>query len=63
MKIKIIITTDVQEVRHGKWEWLGPNRLNQDCMCGTCSVCKIRSKYITNTSLCPNCGAKMDLEG
>ena len=51
---------DVVPVRHGRWEWLGPNRLVTDCMCGTCSVCKVRSKYIVNTMLCTNCGAKMD---
>lgn len=53
---------DVAPVVHGRWEWLGPNRLVTDCMCGTCSACKVRSKYIVNTMLCPNCGAKMDLE-
>lgn len=51
---------DVITVVHGRWEWLGPNRLVTDCMCGTCSACKVRSKYIVNTMLCPNCGAKMD---
>lgn len=51
---------DVALVVHGRWEWLGPNRLVTDCMCGTCSACKVRSKYIVNTMLCPNCGAKMD---
>lgn len=51
---------DVVPVVHGRWEFLGPNMLNRDCMCGTCSVCKVRSKYIVNTGLCPNCGAKMD---
>lgn len=51
---------DVAPVVHGRWEWLGPNRLVTDCMCGTCSACKIRSKYIVNTMLCPNCGAKID---
>lgn len=51
---------DVAPVLHGRWEWLGPNRLITDCMCGTCSACKVRSKYIVNTMLCPNCGAKMD---
>lgn len=50
---------DVTPVVHGRWEWLGPNRLVADCMCGTCSACKVRSKYIVNTMLCPNCGAKM----
>lgn len=51
---------DVAPVVYGRWEWLGPNRLVTDCMCGTCSACKVRSKYIVNTMLCPNCGAKMD---
>lgn len=55
-----IPAADVAPVVHGRWEWLGPNRLVPDCMCGTCSVCKVRSKYIVNTMLCPNCGAKMD---
>lgn len=54
---------DAVEVVHGRWEWLGPNRLVRGCMCGTCSVCKVRSKYIVNTLLCPNCGAKMDGDG
>lgn len=53
-------SADVAPVVHGRWEWLGPNRLVTDCMCGTCSACKVRSKYIVNTMLCPNCGAKMD---
>lgn len=53
---------DVVPVVHGRWEWLGPNRLVADCMCGTCSACKVRSKYIVNTMLCPNCGAKMDIK-
>lgn len=52
---------DWKPVRHGHWEWLGPNRLVAGCMCGTCSACKIRSEYITNTMVCPNCGATMDL--
>ena len=51
---------DVAPLVHGRWEWLGPNRLVTNCMCGTCSACKVRSKYIVNTMLCPNCGAKMD---
>ncbi len=53
---------DVTPVRHGRWEFLGPNRLIRECMCGTCSLCKVRSKYIVNPALCPNCGARMDGE-
>ena len=55
-----IIVDNVAPVKHGRWEFLGPNMLNRGCMCGTCSACKVRSKYIVNTGLCPNCGAKMD---
>lgn len=53
---------DVAEVRHGRWEFLGPNRLIKDCMCGTCSVCHVRSKFISNIAICPTCGAHMDGE-
>lgn len=59
-RVSTIPTADVAPVVRGRWEFLGPNRLIGECMCGTCSVCKIRSKYIVNTALCPNCGAKMD---
>lgn len=47
---------------NGRWEFLGPNRLIKSCMCGTCSVCHVRSVYIVNTAICPNCGAPMDKE-
>lgn len=55
-----IPAADVAPVVHGRWEFLGPNRLIKECMCGTCSACKVRSKYIVNTMLCPSCGAVMD---
>lgn len=58
--IEAMPAADVVPVVHGLWEFFGPNRLIKECMCGTCSVCKVRSKYIVNTMLCPNCGAKMD---
>lgn len=58
--VKRTPAADVAPVVQGRWEFLGPNRLNKECMCGTCSACKVRSKYIVNTMLCPNCGAKMD---
>lgn len=61
--IDAIPAADVAEVRHGRWEFLGPNRLIKSCMCGTCSVCHVRSVYIVNTAICPNCGARMDKEG
>lgn len=58
-----IPAADVAPVSHGRWEFLGPNRLIKECMCGTCSACKVRSKYIVNTMLCPSCGAVMDGDG
>ena len=60
-EMRKLSAADVAPVRRGHWEWLGPNSLVAGCMCGTCSACKIRSKYITNTMVCPNCGATMDL--
>ena len=61
-EIRKLPAADVAEVRHGRWEFLGPNRLIKSCMCGTCSVCHVRSVYIVNTAICPNCGAPMDKE-
>lgn len=61
-ELMAIPAADVAEVRHGRWEFLGPNRLIKSCMCGTCSVCHVRSAYIVNTAICPNCGAPMDKE-
>ena len=58
-----IIVDNFALVKHGRWEFLCPNMLNRGCMCGTCSACKVRSEYIVNTGLCPNCGAKMDGDG
>ena len=61
--LSAVPAADVAEVRHGRWEFLGPTRLIKSCMCGTCSVCHVRSVYIVNTAICPNCGARMDKEG
>ena len=60
--IERIPAADVAEVKHGRWEFLGPNRLIKSCMCGTCSVCHVRSKFISNIAICPTCGAHMDGE-
>lgn len=61
-EIAHIPAADVAEVRHGRWEFLGPNRLIKSCMCGTYSVCHVRSKFISNIAICPTCGAHMDGE-
>ena len=63
LKTALCSVISYTEVRHGRWEFLGPNRLIKSCMCGTCSVCHVRSVYIVNTAICPNCGARMDKEG
>ena len=58
--IREMPAADVAPVVHGRWEFLGPNRRIRGLMCGTCSVCRIRSMYIVNLMACPMCGAKMD---
>lgn len=61
---------DVAPVRHGRWEWA------DDGYC-RCSECRQRAPVVYGvlvedyqdeprtamTNFCPNCGAKMDLEG
>ena len=48
-------TADVAPVVHGKW-----NRTTSDY---ECSNCQFQLAYIWITPHCPNCGAKMDVEG
>ena len=59
-------TTDVAPVRHGRW--IEPSRLYYGAKQYECSLCcsdtfwnkhSITEKY----PHCPNCGAKMELEG
>ena len=52
-------TVDAVPVVHGRWEWLGPYRYNDDGMIGTCSICKERLRIFEH-NYCPNCGANMD---
>lgn len=56
-----IPAADVEPVVRGRWESLRPNEKVRECMCGTCSACRVRSKYIVNTGRCPNCGARMEV--
>ena len=48
--------TDVAPVRHGQWV---------PCDNGGyyCSYCDHRVAFLVHNRYCPNCGAKMDLEG
>ena len=57
-------TADVQEVKHGRWEWN-----NEDEFFYSCSNCGHKAYGNTNEivsglyAYCPNCGAKMDEVG
>lgn len=49
---------DVQEVKHGKWEWCGDHHV-----CSECGEFALSDEYTGEEVLsdyCPNCGAKMD---
>lgn len=46
-----IPAADVQEVRHGRWNWVDGVR---------CSICNFKLQTTGLASYCPNCGAKMD---
>ena len=51
---------DVAPVRHGRWINSYINFYGHPCHC--CSECGFKASY-QDTNYCPNCGAKMDLEG
>ena len=73
-KIKAIPAADVAPVRHGRWldvqetdMYVPDLKLTATKTAETCSVCKARigfigAKLYLFDSICPNCGAKMDLE-
>ena len=56
-----IQAADVVPVRHGRWIAIKvPNEWDK----GQCSQCRsIFNSSVWGTNYCPNCGAKMDLEG
>ena len=47
-------TADVQEVKHGRWEFV-----QYGCVC---SVCGKRKEQFSD-NFCANCGSRMDLDG
>lgn len=52
-------TADVAPVVHGKW-LISHNQIEN----AVCSACGTHfQRYYDDYSYCPNCGAKMDLEG
>lgn len=68
-----IPTADVEPVRHGRWEGYIHSRycgidehhepIYRDVTVYYCSNPKCRRKTVIKENFCPNCGAKMDLEG
>ena len=52
--VEEFLSADVAPVRHARWKRYGKN-LGECSECG--EIVSVRSNY------CPNCGAKMDLEG
>lgn len=59
MAVGSVPAADVVEVKHGKWE-LWTVRGEAELYC---SVCGNSPNVIYTYEFCPNCGAKMDLEG
>ena len=64
---------DVAPVKHGKWFW-NPNGMDWGLGAWECSECACRNNNLpmnskmnplmfSGSKYCPNCGAKMDLEG
>ena len=60
---KLMPVSDVQEVRHGKWEQCFEDWRNQ-IEGDKCSVCGFEhyGTRIRHYPYCPNCGAKIDKE-
>lgn len=54
-----LIANGVQIVRHGKWEYIGTDKHGNVFRC---SYCALRIGLDYETTYCPHCGAKMDLE-
>ena len=50
---------DVAPVRHGRWYWAKDGH----CKCSVCEQYATVKRLVVTTNYCPNCGAKMDLEG
>lgn len=58
VKMDYASAADVAPVVHGRWVW--------DCGKPTCNICANEPYRASDAELpkyCPNCGAKMDLEG
>ena len=57
-------TIEAEPVRHGRWELECKNLpFERAYFYRKCSVCGIQTWKGCDVNYCPNCGAKMDLEG
>lgn len=54
-----LIANDVRIERHGEWEYIGTDKHGNVFRC---SYCALRIGLDYETTYCPHCGAKMDLE-
>ena len=65
--IKSVPEVDAVPVVHGKWEWLSSTYDRTPCemryRCSKCYHKTITHGHAPWEKYCPNCGAKMDLEG
>lgn len=50
-----IARADVQEVKHGEWEYIGTDKMGNVFRCSQCCG---RIGLDKETDYCPNCGAK-----
>ena len=60
--VDAIPAADVAPVRHGRWLEVREKRLFGEHYF-LCSNCKSRNGLMISFNYCPNCRAKMDLEG
>ena len=63
-ELAAIPSADVSPVRHGRWIDAYPDiEPNPMFMYGICSACGFEQGISKYLKYCPDCGAKMDLEG
>jgi len=56
-------TADVQEVKHGKWNYIPETFYTVAAYeCSVCKTYQLNPHTVVDFQYCPRCGAKMDLE-
>ena len=60
-QLNLFYTTDVQEIKHGRWEQVANNDNGIDFRCSACHRYRFHNgEMIKKYKYCPNCGARMD---